>query len=279
MTAWSFCPTQVQDVLSNVKIKNKGTREDIDLYKKLWLDWTKDFEGPKYFKDWATCNGIHDALIQQIVHNKDKHFYTFTGDYLFYPVLLKPYQHTVVSWEQIDTIQSDSYIIVSQPNHIGCLIPYWDHLIRHCEKNNIKIFLDCAFFGTTLDKFIIDVYKNVIDCVAFSLSKNFMLGGIRAGIVFGNDLNPSLTIPTSVHFGYTYFNSTAVEVAKKLMPVFKSRYITEVAKPIQEQYCRDKEIIPCDIWMMGRDLDGSRINLIDNLKDTVQNELDKNGTI
>ena len=55
--------------------------------------------------------------------------------------------------------------------------------------------------------------------------------------------------------------------------------LVTVILTLQEQYCRDNEIIPCDIWMMGRDLDGSRVNLIDNLKDTVQNELDKNGTV
>ena len=142
MTAWSFCPTQVQDVLSNVKLKNKGTQQDVEEYKRLWLNWTQDFYGPEYFKEWAICNGIHDALVQQIVHNKDRHFYTFTGDYLFYPVLLQHYQHTVVSWEEIDIIPPDSYIIVSQPNHIGALVPYWDHLTSHCEKYNIKTFLD-----------------------------------------------------------------------------------------------------------------------------------------
>ena len=49
---------------------------------------------------------------------------------------------------------------------------------------NTKIFLDCAFFGTTLDR--MNVYDEVFDCVAFSLSKCFLLGGFRAGIVFGD---------------------------------------------------------------------------------------------
>ena len=279
MTAWSFCPTQVQHALTKINLKNKGDQNDLNIYKKLWLDWTKDFSGSEKYQQWAICNGIHDALIQQIAYRAKtvKTFYIFKTDYKFYPVILEPYNFIEIDEELIETILPNSYVIVSQPNHEGGITPWFEKLVIHCKKVKTQIFLDCAFFGTTLDK--INVYDDVYDCVSFSLSKGFMLGGFRAGIVFGNNLSKTLTIPIDYWYNYSYYNSCAVQLAKIIMNNFSATYITEVAKPIQEKYCIDVGLQPCDVWMMGINEQGERINLVDKLQPLIQNELDKNGTV
>ena len=186
----------------------------------------------------------------------------------------------VVSTDVADTIETilpNSYVIVSQPNHEGGITPWFEKLVSHCKKVKTQIFLDCTFFGTTLDK--INVYDEVFDCVSFSLSKSFMLGGFRAGIVFGNNLSKTLTIPIDYWYNYSYYNSCAVQLAKIIMNNFSATYITEVAKPIQEKYCMHAGLEPCDVWMMGINEQGERINLVDKLQPLIQNELDKNGTV
>ena len=279
MTAWSFCPTQVQHALTKINLKNKGDQNDLNIYRKLWLDWTKDFSGSEKYEQWAICNGIHDALIQQIAYRSKtvNAFYIFKTDYRFYPVILEPYNFIEIEEDLIDTILPNSYVIVSQPNHEGGITPWFEKLIKHCKKVNTKIFLDCAFFGTTLDK--MNVYNDVFDCVAFSLSKCFLLGGFRAGIVFGDDLSKTLTVPIDHWYNYSYYNSCAVQLAKRVLTKFKATYITEVAKPIQIEHCRTVGLKPCDIWMMGKNDNGETINLVDKLQDYIQYELDKNGSI
>jgi hypothetical protein len=271
MTIYSFCPTQILEKLKDVKIKNKGDFIDLTFYRQSWVNWISDFSGAETKKEWAITNGIHDAITHQLTHIKHKYekIYWFKSDYRFYKVLAMGYNHEGI--DSIDQISPNSYVLVSQPNHEGCITPWFKDLISHCEMNGSKIFLDCAFYGTTFDK--LDTSLEVFDAVAFSLSKNFLLGGARAGIVFSDDLPKSLTVPITEHFGYSYFNINACEVANTILPRFKATYITEIAKPIQEQYCIDNNLIPADIWMWAFDGD-NKICITDQIRDLIQQELD-----
>lgn len=273
MSVWSFCPIQVKNKLSEVVLKNKGNQEDLLIYHNLWIDWIKDFSGCEKMKEWAPCNGIHDALINQIsfVHNKFSKFYTFSTDYKFYKILLSSYNHEIIYPNNIDSIEPNSYILVSQPNHEGGITKWFNDLINQCYKTNSKIFLDCAFYGTTFDKF--NTYNEVFDCVAFSLSKNFLLGGARAGIVFGQNLSPSLTIPISHHYTYNYFNSQAVEISKKILPNFEPTYVTKFAKKRQIEYCKNNNLTPADIWMWAFDEHQNKICVTPYIQNLIQEDL------
>lgn len=274
MTVWSFCPTQIKQELSNVVIKNKGTQQDLIEYHDIWVDWIKNFSGAENKKQWAITNGIHDAIVNQIAHihtNFDK-IYWFDTDYRFYKCLLASYNHEGISSNRLDLIKPNSYVIVSQPNHEGCVTPWFKDLIAKCQSNGSKIFLDCAFYGCTFDK--LDTSLDVFDAVAFSLSKNFLLGGTRAGIVFSDNLPESLTVPIDHYFGYSYYNILATEVVKTILPKFDCNYITRVAKPIQERYCRDNNLQPADIWMWAFDSNGGKICITDFIQAEIQQDLD-----
>lgn len=274
MSVWSFCPTQIQKELSRIEIKNKGDFYDLIDYSILWRNWIKDFKGCETKKEWAVCNGIHDAIINQISY-KSKYvetFYIFETDYKFYPVMLQPYNHKIISPSDIDSIKSNSYVIVSQPNHEGNITPWFESLKSHCRKNNTKIFLDCAFYGTTLDT--LDTSDSVFDAVAFSLSKNFLLAGWRSGIVFGDDLAKTLTVPISTHYNYNYFNLPAVRCATTILSKFKPTYITQYAKKHQLEYCLKNNLTPADIWMWAFDKNNDKICITDFIKDKIQKDLD-----
>jgi hypothetical protein len=273
MTVYSFCPKEIKKELKKISLVNKGKGEDIALYRLLWVNWIKDFAGCENKKEWAICNGIHEALVHQCahVHNKFEQFYYFNTDYKFYWSILEPYKNYCISPNEIYSIKPNSYIIVSQPNHEGRITTWFQELIEHAENNNCKIFLDCAFFGTTLDK--LNTGLEVFDAIAFSLSKNFLMGGFRAGIVFSNSLPQTLTLPISHHFSYNYFNTTAVEVTKIILPKFPATYITEVAKPIQENYCVENNLTPADIWMWAFDLDGNKLCITDKIINLIEQQL------
>jgi aspartate/methionine/tyrosine aminotransferase len=114
----------------------------------------------------------------------------------------------------------------------------------------------------------------VFDAVAFSLSKSFMLAGLRAGIVFGDNLSQTLTMPISASYGYNYFNCQAVEGAKVILSNFKPTYITEHAKKYQHKYCLENDLVPADIWMWGFNKNNHKICITDFIKDDIQKELD-----
>jgi hypothetical protein len=276
MSVWSFCPTQIQKELSKIKIKNKGDISDLIECRILWENWIKDFKGCETKKEWAVCNGIHDAIINQIAYRARSvyKFYTFDTDYKFYPVMLQSYNHVVITPDNIDSIKPHSYVVISQPNHEGNITPWFEQLKLHCKKVNTKIFLDCAFYGTTFDT--LDTSDSVFDAVAFSLSKNFLLAGWRSGIVFGDDLAKTLTIPISTHYDYNYFNLPAVECAKAILPNFKPSFITQHAKKHQLGYCLKNDLLPADIWMWAFDKNNNKICITDFIKNNIQSELDLN---
>ena len=272
----SFCPTQIRKVLDKILIKNKGSQTELDDYHNNWLNWTSRFTGVDKFSDWAVCNGIHDAIVNQVAYRSKtvNKFYYFEDDYLFYTALLSPYAAECIHHEDLDTIEENSYIIVSQPNHTGSISTWFPELKKQCEKTNSKIFLDCAFYGTSLET--MDVEDSVIDCTAFSLSKSFLLGGIRAGVLFGNDLAPSLTIPISKLFSYNYYNINAVTVGNAIMPKFGPLYITAPAKMLQEEYVNAHPGYKAlEIWMWVKDEHGMKICITDELQDAIQTILDK----
>ena len=272
----SFCPTQIRRTLDKILIKNKGAQTELDDYHNNWLNWTSRFNGVDKFSDWAVCNGIHDAIVNQVAYRSKtvNKFYYFEDDYRFYESLLSPYAAECIHHADLDTIEENSYIIVSQPNHTGSISTWFPELKKKCEQTNSKIFLDCAFYGTSLET--MSVYEPEIDCVAFSLSKTFLLGGIRAGIIFGNDLAPSLTIPISKLMNYNYYNINAVTVANAILPKFGPLYVTAPAKMIQEQYVNNHpEYTALEIWMWVADENGNKICITDEIQDSIQTELDK----
>ena len=272
----SFCPTQIRRTLDDLEFRNKGTQTELDDYRTNWLNWTSRFDGVDKFSDWAVSNGIHDAVVNQVAYRSKtvNKFYHFEGDYKFYNAMLAPYTSERIHHSDLDTIEENSYVVVSQPNHSGSISTWFPELKKHCEKTNSKIFLDCAFYGTSLET--MSVYEPVIDCVAFSLSKNFLLAGSRAGVIFGNDLSPVLTIPISKLFSYNYYNINAVTVANAILPKFGPLYITEHGKKVQEEYVNDHPgYTALEIWMWVLDDKGNKICITDEIQSSIQSELDK----
>ena len=153
MSVYSFCPEQILNVLADVQVKNKGSRKDIEEIYPLWINWIEKFGGCENKKQWAISNGIHDAIIQQVAYQSKnyKKFYIFENDYKFYWHILQPYNFETIKWQDINAIEPNSYIIVSQPNHIGRIHEDFDKLINLCKSKKSKIFLDCAFFGSSFE--------------------------------------------------------------------------------------------------------------------------------
>ena len=272
----SFCPTQIRRTLDDLEFRNKGTQTELDDYRTNWLNWTSRFDGVDKFSDWAVSNGIHDAVVNQVAYRSEtvNKFYHFEGDYKFYNAMLAPYTHERIHHADLETIEENSYVVVSQPNHSGSISTWFPELKKHCEKTNSKIFLDCAFYGTSLET--MSVYEPVIDCVAFSLSKNFLLAGSRAGVIFGNDLSPVLTIPISKLFSYNYYNINAVTIANAVLPKFGPLYITAPAKMIQEEYVNAHPgYTATEVWMWVIDDKGNKVCITDEIQDAIQSILDK----
>lgn len=210
------------------------------------LDWS----GCEHKAMWAMCNGIHDALAQQISYRSAMvpRFVTFRDDYRYYATLLSGKSHIEIYWNDIGRIKRGDYVIVSWPNHHGFLDNGLADLVRQCRDVGASIFLDCAFYGT-VGNGITDTSDPVFDAVAFSVSKAFQLGGLRAGIVWGNDLAPSLTVP--MRDEYSVYNITSALVATEVLRKFPADTLPRICNPLQEAWCRQNGMLPADVCFLA----------------------------
>lgn len=256
-TVYSICPKEVKSVINSVSSINKLSLKESKIQKETFLEhWTAwinhsqslSFKGCET-NNWAITNGIHDALTNQILYRSGSTFYTFYGDYQFYDILLEREIHKKIYLNDIEDILEKSYVIISIPNHCGSIPPEFKTLVKHAMNNDIKIFLDCAFYGTIL-KGVVDTSLSCFDAVAFSLSKPFLMGGIRTGIVFSNDLAPPLN-EIMKHY-YNYWNGNGVRIINAVMDNFYPDYMPLRYKGIQEKFCEIHNLDACDIFMLCR---------------------------
>lgn len=260
MSAYSFTLPEVERVIASVKNTAHAPEDNtatfiVQEYYSAWTNWLKespdlDFSGCQLKKHWAICNGIHDALVQQInyVSTKFKHFYTFQEDYHFYGPLLSGKPHTQITPEEIERISPNSYVILSIPHHSGFIPDWLPLLVRQCELTDSRIFLDGAFWGT-IEKGQVDTSLAVFDCVAFSISKAFQAGGCRIGIAFSDNLAPSLRGPMLPQYNYWPINS--VRIATTLLKTFAPSHMPAIGRPIQMEICNRLELKPCDVFFLA----------------------------
>ena len=137
--------------------------------------------------------------------------------------------------------ENDSLLISSPFSSTGDIHPRWDELMDTCNKLNIPVFVDCAFYGTCIDIHL-DFTHECIDTVAFSPTKGLNCGNMRTGMIFtkrsGRQCN--LDILTKWHHGihiHTY-------IAYILMQNFDSDTIPNTYRDIQLKACEHYQLTP-----------------------------------
>ncbi len=259
-SVWSFCHPRVAAKLAELPVQNKlvwsEVQSTVEKFRRIWCYWiahseSLNFSGCEAKPEWAITNGIHEAIVHQLayVRPKVKRFVTIVGDYPFYTDMLHGYPHSALIEEQIPMIGKDWYVLVSIPHHSGEIPPWFDKLVYYAEKNEFKIFLDCAFFGT-IAQGVIDTELDCFDVVAFSLSKPFLCSGLRIGIAFGADLAPSLTIPMYPNF--SYLNANGIRATNAILAEFPANFMPDLCRDAQLKICRLNNLEVCNIFMLGK---------------------------
>lgn len=136
---------------------------------------------------------------------------------------------------------NDSLLISSPFSATGDIHPRWDELMETCNKLNIPVFVDCAFYGTCIDIHL-DFNHPCIDTIAFSPTKGLNCGNMRTGMIFtkrsGRQCN--LDILSKWHHGihiHTY-------IAYILMQNFDCDTIPNSYREIQLKACEHYQLTP-----------------------------------
>lgn len=117
-----------------------------------------------------------------------------------------PYNRDVFdfSWDNfIDDrpLEKGDAVIISVPfSGSGNKHPLYDEIMETCNKLDIPVMVDCAWFGTCYDlEWSLDY--DCIKVVAFSTTKGLQTGQFRSGICFSKWNHGSLSVQTEWHHG------------------------------------------------------------------------------
>lgn len=111
-------------------------------------------------------------------------------------------------------------VIISAPfSGSGDIHPRWSELLGECEKKDIPVMVDCAFFGTCAG-IEIDLDHPSIVTVAFSTTKGLSCGNWRNGIAFSRIQEGHLSVQTEWHHGIHLNVALGLELMKKFSPDF-----------------------------------------------------------
>ena len=139
-------------------------------------------------------------------------------------------------------LKSTDAVVISYPfSATGTKHIMWDWLLKECERLNIPILVDCAFFGTCSGMDVDFDHPN-ITAVAFSTTKGLNCGNYRSGIRFSKVDHDRLTLQTSWRHGI-HLN---VAIGLFFMKRFSPDHIFNKYRPYQEQVCEHYGLTPLD---------------------------------
>tara|TARA_B100001287_G_scaffold212989_1_gene181802 strand:+ start:3529 stop:4341 length:813 start_codon:yes stop_codon:yes gene_type:complete len=144
-------------------------------------------------------------------------------------------------------IPAGSRLIISYPfAATGNPHKEWDSILRFCEDNKIKVFVDACLAGVSIGR--LDCRRNCITHVSFSFSKAFDTGFFRCGVVYTKQHTAG---PASVLNKHMYVNHPTLGLHLKLMENFASDFITKKYRMKQIEICQEHDMEQSDCILFG----------------------------
>ena len=169
----------------------------VEEYKAVFVDWiysSKENHVSQSLKERYSRKDITVGTTQTFdeayFRYAGRRLRLFRGEYAYhrrcypnYEWLDLPAQHNHAWGEDLD---ERDWVIVSHPFcGTGGEHPKLKELLDQCEKKNVPVIVDCAWFGTCFG-LNFDFSHPAIKAVAFSLSKGIGLGSMRTGLRFSS---------------------------------------------------------------------------------------------
>lgn len=233
---------EVKEFLSSLNFKeivDKASQENLPQeylqFYKMWLQTSQlnSISGLNAFAHQYVCQGVTQAIDEFISRHRQRRIRFFRGEYPYHRDVLNLTQRQWLWLEEAPLSEQDAVIISHPFSGSGEEHESLKPTLEACEKLNVPVFLDCAFFGICRD-ISFTLNHKAIESVAFSLSKIFFLGKFRTGILFSRVPCGSIHIQNS----WAYVNRIGATVGLYLMRNFCPDYVVNKYSTAQEQLCR-----------------------------------------
>lgn len=249
----SHAPLVDQDVLTTISDFFSNIRDvDVDLdnwdnqiYFSAFDNWIKNshynkFTGIDLFPYRAYGAGTIDG-IQSFIHRHgmSKRIRFSRAEFVGSKIVCN---HASFNWAFLEDgpISDNDAVVLSFPfSGNGNLYENCDQLLDYCDKLNVPVLIDAAYFGIS-HGITIDLSRPCITDVVFSLSKPFSTQ-LRLGYRITKQLFDDVL---QLNSDSKIYNRYAVSAGIKLLNKFSHDWLIEKYHPIQQKICKEFNLTP-----------------------------------
>ena len=128
----------------------------------------------------------------------------------------------------------------------GCVHFNFDLILESCEKQNIPVFIDMAYFGACSISSL-DLNYKCIKFIGFSMSKAFGTGFCKIGLCFTNEKNTFMELLNQ----YSYVNHVSIGIHQEIIKNFSPDYLYNKYRQKQIEICNKFDFNTSDTVFLG----------------------------
>jgi hypothetical protein len=243
------CINQVmsENVLQNSDIHNKFLSEYV-----LWINSSKKntFIGLENFSVKAFSSGTTESFDKFYLKNLTRRLRYFKGEYMYHMVAGRQYFLKKSCFLEDDDLDKNDVVVISLPfSDTGNPHPDMEQVLLQCDRLDIPVLIDCAYFGIC-SGIIFNLNHKCITDLTFSLSKSFPVPHLRIGMRLTKTDDDDLLL---VMNKTNYINRLSAGVGLKVIQRFTPDYIYEKYRLSQEKICKNLNVEPSSCVIFGID--------------------------
>lgn len=235
--------TDINSVLADTAIN--------DVFLQMYQNWIRNSKTNKLdisrFPVAGFSNGTSESFDKFYLRNHHRRFRCFRGEYMYHAAAWRNY---FPNWCRIedDDIKAQDAVVISMPfSDTGNIHLEMSTVLHQCERLNVPVLIDCAFFGACQDIDFSFDYECITD-VTFSLSKAFPVAHARIGMRLTRiDDDDSLL----VHHKTNYTNRMAAHLGAHLIANFDADFNAAKWRRSQSYLCEKLNIATSNTVLFG----------------------------
>jgi hypothetical protein len=195
-----------------------------------------NFQGLDDFKHGCFAQGSQEYFLNYYMTNRNKRFRVFKGEYWWH---MEVWKKMGLQWAYIedDDLQANDVVILSFPfARLGDKHPRQEELLDACDKIGVPVMLDFIYLpNSTYESVDIDLRRDCIDSLSFSLSKAFPIATARVALRMTRQ---KLDDPMQISNDENVSNRIASGLGYEMMQKLKVDYMVDKYKDEQNHWCR-----------------------------------------
>ena len=239
----------IDTVFKEIKYEDleRLSHDALDAAWRKWLttETYNNVVGLERFKNSAFSPGTTDAFGEFISRYPNRRIRVSRSDFILTKILCKTYERNLCYLEN-DLLQEGDVLIMSFPySGNGSYYPEYESVLDTCDRLNIPVFVDGAYFGISRD-INYPLHHSCIKDFSVSLSKNLAGNPLRLGIRFTKEeVDDGITAGL---LGSDVYDRLGAHISIKLLEKFSHKSVVDRHIDNSNKVCVDNNLTPTNTF-------------------------------